>query len=72
MTTTVRLSDEMVESAKRYAKVEKRSTAKQIEWWAMLGRAAIDNPDLPIEFIRDTLIALEDAKAGNTVPFEFD
>ena len=72
MTTTVRLSDDMVETAKRYAKIEKRSTAKQIEWWAMLGRAAIDNPDLPIEFIRDTLIALEEVKAGKGTPFEFD
>ncbi|BCU08473.1 hypothetical protein [Allochromatium tepidum] len=27
---------------------------------AKVGRAALDNPDLPIEFVRDTLLALEE------------
>ncbi len=72
MATTVRLSDEMVETAKQYAKVEHRSAAKQIEYWAMLGRAAIENPDLPVEFIRDTLIAMEEVKAGKGTPYKFD
>ena len=71
MTTTVRLSDDIVNTAKTHAKVEQRSTAKQIEWWARVGKTALENPDLPVEFIIDTLIAMEEVKAGNVEPYEF-
>jgi hypothetical protein len=37
-----------------------------VAYWAKIGRAALDNPDMPIEFIRDTLQALED----ESEPFE--
>ena len=43
--------------AKMYAKAEHRTITKQIEFWALVGRTALDNPDLPIEFVRDLLIA---------------
>lgn len=72
MTTTIRLSDDTIAMAKRYAKVEHRSTAKQIEWWAKVGRTAIDNPDLPVPFIIEVLHAMEEAKDGAVTPFEFD
>ena len=71
MTTTVRLSDKIVNEAKIYAKVENRSTAKQIEYWAILGRMATENPDLPIEFIKNTLFGIEQAKNGQTEPYQF-
>ncbi|NLL36672.1 MAG: hypothetical protein GX256_04015 [Fretibacterium sp.] len=29
----------------------------QIEFWARIGKAAMDNPDLPVDFIRDTLVS---------------
>ena len=29
----------------------------QIEFWAIIGKCALDNPDLPIEFVRDILIS---------------
>ena len=66
--TTVNLSDELVNEAKRYAKIESRSIPKQIEYWARLGRAARDNTDLPILFIMDMLEAVDDPV---TMPFEF-
>ncbi len=71
MTTTIRLSDKIVNEARTYAKIEHRSTAKQIEYWAMLGRTATENPDLPIDFIKSTLLAIEQAKNGDTEPYEF-
>ena len=46
--------------AKAFAKTEHRSMAKQIEYWAQMGRVALDNPDLPITFIHDTLVALNE------------
>jgi len=37
-----------------------RSVPQQVAYWAKVGRAALDNPDLPIEFVRDTLVAVEE------------
>ncbi len=58
--TTVNLSDELVEKAKQYASVYSRSTPKQIEYWAKIGKVAEENPDLPYEFIRDILLAMDE------------
>ena len=69
--TTVNLSDEFVNEAKRYAKIESRSVPKQIEYWARIGRAARDNPDLPIDFIEDLLIAKAEMEAGELREFKF-
>ena len=38
-------------------KAEYRSIPNQIEFWARIGKTALENPDLPIEFIRDLLIS---------------
>ncbi len=66
----VRIEDELYEEAKATAKAECRTIAGQIEFWAKVGKAALDNPDLPIEFVRDLLIArAEDhSKATPFVP----
>ena len=53
----VRIDDTLYEQAKAYAKAERRTIAGQVEFWAMVGKAALDNPDLPIDFVRDLLIA---------------
>ncbi|MCH2205352.1 MAG: ParD-like family protein [Lentisphaerales bacterium] len=54
---TVRLSGQFVKDAKAHAAAEDRSIPKQIEYWAKIGRIAIDNPDLPYSFIQELLIA---------------
>ena len=41
----VRIDDDLYELAKLEAKAEHRTIAGQIEFWAKVGRAAIDNPD---------------------------
>lgn len=53
----VRIEDDLYRLAKSHASAEHRTIAGQIEFWAMIGKAALDNPDLPIEFVRDLLIA---------------
>lgn len=70
--TTVKLSDALVNEAKRYAKAQSRSVPKQIEHWAKIGRIAEDNPDLPYEFIQDILIGLEEEADGKLTEFQFD
>ena len=54
-TKAVRISAEMYNSARMTAEGLNRSTSGQLEYWAKLGRAAEDNPDLPLEFIKDIL-----------------
>jgi hypothetical protein len=56
----VRLSSGMFSDAVKYASVFSRSVSSQIEHWARIGKIAEENPDLPYDFIRDTLIALEE------------
>lgn len=40
----VNLSDDLVNTAKKHAKVNLRSTPKQIEHWANIGRALEESP----------------------------
>ncbi|MEK6648149.1 MAG: hypothetical protein AABY37_02415 [Actinomycetota bacterium] len=58
MSMPVRLEKETYERAKAEAAIEHRTIAGQIEYWAKVGRTAIDNPDLPIYFIIDVLASL--------------
>ena len=65
----VRIEDDLYISARDQAKAEHRSIAGQIEFWAKVGRAALDNPDLPVDFIAETLISMAEAKT-DAVPFK--
>ena len=68
MSISVRINDELYQQAKVRAKAEYRTIPSQIEFWARIGRAALDNPDLPTEFVRDVLVA----KLEGSEPFEFE
>jgi hypothetical protein len=62
----VRRDDTLYKQARAQAKAEHLTIAGQIEFWAMIGRAALDNPDLPIDFIRDLLVARVEGKSHST------
>ena len=64
----VRIEDALYEDARASAKAECRTIAGQIEFWAKVGKAALDNPDLPIDFVRDLLIARAE-DPGKATPF---
>jgi hypothetical protein len=64
----VRIDTDLYEQAKSHASAERRTIAGQIEFWAMIGKAALDNPDLPIDFVRELLIAKAEGKSLST-PF---
>jgi hypothetical protein len=55
----VRIEPDLYNRAKKEAAVEHRTIAGQIEFWAQVGRACIDNPDLPVTFVIDSLASLE-------------
>ncbi len=57
MSVNVKLSETLVENAKRYGAIEHRSVPKQIEYWSQIGKIAAENPDLPFSVIRDILFA---------------
>jgi hypothetical protein len=57
MGTPIRIGEEIYNAAKKVAKAECRSIPHQIEFWAKIGKCALDNPELPVEFIKDVLIS---------------
>jgi len=67
MSVSIRVNDELYNLAKTQAKAELRTIPSQIEYWARVGRAAMDNPDLPIEMVEHLLIAINE----ESEPFEF-
>ncbi|MDO8349916.1 MAG: ParD-like family protein [Gallionella sp.] len=73
MSMSVRIDDELYEQAKNASQGECRTIAGQLEFWAKVGRAALDNPDLPIDFVRDLMISkAEDRKQFTAfVPGQF-
>ena len=64
----VRIDDQLYQLARSEAAVEHRTIAGQIEYWALLGRAALDNPDLPVSFIAQSLAAMAEPRDQAT-PF---
>jgi len=68
MSMPVRVDNELYKDAKAHAKAECRTIAGQIEFWAKVGKAALDNPDLPTNFVRDLLVARAEGKEKAT-PF---
>lgn len=70
-TVAIRLSDTLIQTATNYANINFRTVPKQIEYWAVLGRCAEDNPDLPLGFIKECLLAKEEIRQGKTTEFTF-
>jgi len=43
----------------------------QLEYWATIGKAAEENPDLPFSFIKETLLAREEMKGKPKEEYTF-
>ena len=67
-TTSIRIDQSLYNQAKTDAAAEHRTIAGQIEFWAKVGRAALDNPDLPASFIAESLMSLAESREDST-PF---
>jgi hypothetical protein len=72
MGLSVNLSTELIERARIVAKAQHRSVAKQIEYWAELGQACLDNPDLPVGFVQDLLEILADDSKKDYHEYKFE
>lgn len=71
MSKAIKLSDELIHDAAVNGKAQHRSTPKQIEYWARIGKIADENPDLPLSFIKGLLTGLEERKAGDVSVYQF-
>jgi hypothetical protein len=71
VSSPVRIKETLYEEARARASAEHRSTAEQVSYWATLGKACEDNPDLPFNFVRDLLISKAEAEAGLLEEFQF-
>jgi len=71
MGTPVRINEDLYNQARAQAQAEHRTIAEQIEYWALVGRTALDNPDLPTDFIRDLLVARAEG-ATLATPFVYE
>jgi hypothetical protein len=60
--TSIRIDQTLYEQAKVDAAAEHRTIAGQVEFWAKVGRAALDNPDLPVNFIAESLASLAEPR----------
>ncbi len=60
--TSIRINQELYEQARQDAASEHRTIAGQIEFWARVGRAALDNPDLPVSFVAESLASLSEPR----------
>ena len=64
--TSIRIDQDLYNQARSEAQSEHRTIAGQIEYWAKIGRSALDNPDLPIDFIASSLVALSEPREKAT------
>jgi hypothetical protein len=71
MSTAIKISKEIAEDARLTAKVTRRSMAGQVEYWAFIGKAAEDNPDLSFLVIKDILLGRQQLKEGLGTPYIF-
>lgn len=62
----VHIDENLVISARAAAKAEFRTLQGQLEFWALVGRAALDNPDLPASFIAESLMSMAEPREDSS------
>ena len=67
-TVSVRIDEKLVQDARARAKAEFRTVQGQVEFWAKVGRAALDNPDLPATFIAESIMSMAEPRE-DSIPF---
>ena len=63
-----RIDDALYQEARAHAHAERRTIARQLEFWVRMGKAALDNPDLTTELVKVLLIARAEGRSL-TKPF---
>ena len=71
MTKVVRISENLLNDARKYSKVNHRSITGQIEHWARIGKCAEENPYLTYNFIKDILNGMKELDQGEKTEYSF-
>jgi len=71
MATAIRISQELVNEARKFRRIDHRSLAGQIEHWARLGKCAEENPNLTYSLIKEILIGLAELDQGEKTEYIF-
>jgi len=71
MATAVRISEELINEARKFGRIDHRSLAGQIEHWARLGKCVEENPDLPYSLIKEILIGLDELNENGRTEYTF-
>lgn len=67
MTLAIEISETLYSAAKLAAEKDGYSVSEQVEYWAKVGKACIENPDMPVNFIIDSIESLK-TKDNETEP----
>jgi hypothetical protein len=70
-TSSIRIDETLYKKATIFAQVYDRSVPKQIEHWAKIGQIMEENPDLPYEFVFQSLVAKAERDAGLLETYTF-
>ena len=65
---SVQIDEQLFNSAASEGKANFRSIDNQINFWAKVGKNALENPDLPVDFIAKIIVA----KNQPSEKFEFE
>jgi len=71
MAKPIKLSDKLINEATAHGKAQHRSPPKQIEYWARMGKIADENPDLPLSFVKDVLVGIEETEISAVSEYKF-
>ncbi|MDP2000375.1 MAG: hypothetical protein Q8K22_12380 [Rhodoferax sp.] len=52
MVVALELPDDLVADATRQATAEHRSVSQQMAYWARVGKAVLENPEMPLDMIQ--------------------
>lgn len=70
-TMSIRLDQDLIDKAAIMARALNRTTPKQIEHWAKIGKIMEDNPDLSYVFVKQAIIAQAEKEAGKLESYNF-
>jgi hypothetical protein len=71
MPIAVQLSESLVREAKSASEGASRTLSEQIEYWARLGKASDENPDLPVPILQDILASQAEKSLNKLSKFRF-
>jgi hypothetical protein len=71
MATAVKISEELVNEARKFSRIDHRSLAGQIEYWARLGKCVEENPDLTYSLIKEILMGVQEMEQGEKNEYNF-